>query len=196
MTFNPNEHLRKLNKDSEYLDVKWRLVWFREKHPHGVISTEMLHMDMEKGLAVFKASIDDGEGGHAEGHGSETLRDFRDFIEKAETKAIGRALAALGYGTQFAPELEEGQRIVDSPVERKQTSQAPRPAPNGTRPAAPAEITPANITEQQISSIRNLSNHLKKTVPPGIAEISYDDAVKIIQKLTAEYRQAKQQKAS
>jgi hypothetical protein len=30
---------------------------------------------------------------------------------------VGRALAMLGYGTQFAPELDEGDRIVDSPVE-------------------------------------------------------------------------------
>jgi hypothetical protein len=27
-------------------------------------------------------------------------------------------LAALGYGTQFAPDLEEGDRIADSPVDR------------------------------------------------------------------------------
>ena len=33
-------------------------------------------------------------------------------------RAIGRALAALGYGTQFAPELNEEHRIVDAPVDR------------------------------------------------------------------------------
>jgi hypothetical protein len=205
MTFNPDEHLSNL-KGKAYLEVKWRLSWFRDQYPHGVITTEMLHFDMERGLAVFKASIDDGEGGHAEGHGSETSRDFGDFIEKAETKAIGRALAALGFGTQFAPELEEGQRIVDSPVERKQTSQAPRPATNGTRqPQAQqpqrhdrlsSSLDNPPITEQQISSIRNLSQRLNKTVPPGIAELGYNDAVKIIQQLTTEFKQAKQQKAS
>lgn len=31
------------------------------------------------------------------------------------TGAIGRALAMCGYGTQFAPELEEGPRLADSP---------------------------------------------------------------------------------
>lgn len=34
-------------------------------------------------------------------------------------KAVGRALAMLGYGTQFAPELDEGDRIVDSPIPAK-----------------------------------------------------------------------------
>ncbi len=120
MTFNPMEHLMKLsNKD--YLQVQWRLVWFRDAFPHGIITTSMLQLDLEHGLAVFKAIVDDGEGGIGTGHGSETFKDFRDFIEKAETKAIGRALAALGYGTQFAPELDEGDRIVDTPVQRKST---------------------------------------------------------------------------
>ena len=41
---------------------------------------------------------------------------FADYLEKAETRAVGRALAMCGYGTQFAPELEERERIVDSPV--------------------------------------------------------------------------------
>ncbi len=34
------------------------------------------------------------------------------------TRALGRALAALGFGTQFAPEISEGDHIADSPVER------------------------------------------------------------------------------
>jgi hypothetical protein len=53
-------------------------------------------------------------------------------MEKAETGAIGRALALIGYGTQFAPEMDEEDRIVDSPVipvgpVRGQTSVAPGP---------------------------------------------------------------------
>ncbi len=122
MVFNPNEHITKL-KGKDYLEVKWRLVWFRDQYPHGNIETVLVHLDAEKGIALFKSSVSDGEGGHGEGHGSETSKDFGDYIEKAETKAIGRALASLGYGTQFAPELEEGQNIVDSPVDRNLQNQ-------------------------------------------------------------------------
>ena len=67
-------------------------------------------------------------GGSATGWGSESSGDFRDYLEKAETKAIGRALAALGFGTQFCPDFEFGAaagRVVDSPV--KVTA---RPRPN------------------------------------------------------------------
>lgn len=116
-TFNPNEHLMNL-KGKQYLQVMWRLVWFREEKPLWSIDTKL--EQLTDNHAVFSAKISDETGiQKASGYGSESVKDFRDFIEKAETKAIGRALAMLGYGTQFAPELDEEERIVDSPVERK-----------------------------------------------------------------------------
>ncbi|HLX40697.1 MAG TPA: hypothetical protein VKR42_09195 [Ktedonobacteraceae bacterium] len=144
-SFNPNEHVMQLkSKDGlkDYLPVQWRLVWFREHCPDGTIETEIVHLDLDKeteeevfvwnnekrrsekvmktarGIAVFRAVVKDGKGGIATGTKMEKAASFGDFLEKAETGAIGRALAALGYGTQFAPELNEEHRIVDSPVER------------------------------------------------------------------------------
>lgn len=117
MSFNPREHLMNL-KGKEYLQVMWRLVWFREEKPNWAITTELLDYDKEMKSAMFKACICDDQGAvKAMATGSESAKDFGDFIEKAETKAIGRALAILGYGTQFtATELDEDERIVDSPV--------------------------------------------------------------------------------
>lgn len=112
--FNPNEHLMDL-KGKKYLQVMWRLVWFREEKPLWAIDTKL--EQLSENHAVFSAKIYDESGVlKSAGYGSEGIKDFRDFIEKAETKAVGRALAMLGYGTQFAPELDEGDRIVDSPV--------------------------------------------------------------------------------
>ena len=143
--FDPNEHVMQIkNKGgaADYLPVQWRLVWFRSECPHGTIDTEEVEVDLDremeeevfvwnnekrrsekvvkraKGYARFKATITDGKGGRATGTKSESAASFPDYIEKAETGAIGRALAALGYGTQFAPELSEAHRIVDSPVDR------------------------------------------------------------------------------
>lgn len=116
MMFNPNEHMMKL-KGRDYLQVMWRLVWFREEKPLWSIDTAIQEADADH--AVFKAVICDENGEiKSTGHGSESKRDFGDYLEKAETKAVGRALAMLGYGTQFSPELDEGERIVDSPVNR------------------------------------------------------------------------------
>lgn len=112
--FNPKEHLMDL-KGKSYLQVMWRLVWFREDKPLWCIDTNL--EQLTENHAVFSAKIYDENGVQkSAGYGSESVKDFRDFIEKAETKAVGRALAMLGYGTQFAPEMDEGERIVDSPV--------------------------------------------------------------------------------
>jgi hypothetical protein len=101
----------------EYLEVKWRLVWFRERYPHGSIATEAVMLDWEKGIAIYKATVGDGEGGVATGTGTETRKSFEDFVEKSETRAIGRALAALGIGTQFVgEEMSEGEHVADAPV--------------------------------------------------------------------------------
>lgn len=116
MAFAPDQHLRTL-KGQQYLDVKWRLAWLREEYPDARITTEMAHLDTEKKFAVFRAEVMLPSGGSATGYGSETEQDFPlGWVEKAETKAVGRALAALGFGTQFALELDEGDRVVDSPV--------------------------------------------------------------------------------
>lgn len=115
--FNPQEHMTNL-KGKDYLEVKWRLVWFRSEHPLYTIDTEVLELD--ENHAIFRATVADENGRQIScGTGSESIKDFPEFIEKAETKAVGRALAMMGYGTQFAPELEEGDRIVDAPVDRK-----------------------------------------------------------------------------
>ncbi|KKM86510.1 hypothetical protein LCGC14_1278330 [marine sediment metagenome] len=141
--FDPSKHITDL-RGKEYLEVKWRLVWLRDLHPEAIIVTELLEHIHTAGFALFKAEITipvDGEigGGSATGHGSETAEDFGDYIEKAETKAIGRALAALGYGTQFCGgELDEmagkrGERIVDAPVQRTESPQQPQEQADGAR---------------------------------------------------------------
>jgi hypothetical protein len=180
------------------------------------------------GYVVFRAVVKDGKGGVATGTKSEKAASFSDFIEKAETGAIGRALAGLGYGTQFAPELDEQHRIVDSPVERQSApvaangnsysngnaplaSARPAVAPmNGansssgpsTQPVpqsinTPRQLEPADeaaITEQQVSSIRKLCEHLGKAEPENVTSISYLSAKKLIQQLTTEYKESRQSK--
>src|SRR5690349_20445941 len=99
--FDPTPYLRQLRGrgGGDYLDVKWRLLWLRKEHPDAELTTEMVEHDQH--MAIFKATVTLTTGGKATGYGSETANDFPDFIEKAETKAIGRALNALGFGAQF-----------------------------------------------------------------------------------------------
>jgi hypothetical protein len=243
--FNPNEHLMQLKSKEgpkDYLPVQWRLVWFREQCPQGTIDTDELEVDLDreveeeayiwnsekrrsekivkraKGYARYKAIVTDGKGGRSTGTKSENAASFPDYIEKAETGAIGRALAGLGYGTQFAPDLNEAHRIVDSPVERHVLPVNGSGYSNGSgsvpfAPVRPNVVTSngngntsnnvhstvatenasdALLTEQQLSSIRKLCEHLGKSEPDNVTSISYLNAKKLIQQLTAEYREYKQ----
>lgn len=101
----------------DYLQVAHRLVWFREEHPDWTIETELVFQNDQSALG--KATIKTAEGRVvATAHKEESAKDFpRGHREKAETGAIGRALALCGYGTQFEPELDEGSRVVDSPLQ-------------------------------------------------------------------------------
>jgi hypothetical protein len=117
--FDATTHLRRIRTKQgmqEYLDVKWRIAWLRSEHPEAQIVTEQIEGDEKH--ARFKCTIrymvgiargSDGPAFEAvgTGHGSETVNDFPDFYEKAETKAVGRACAILGYGTEMA-DLAEG----------------------------------------------------------------------------------------
>jgi hypothetical protein len=222
--FNPNTHLMQIgsgNRAKDYLPVAWRLVWFRSICPDGIIETEMIHLDLDReteeeasvwnnetrrsekvikrapGFAVFRATIKDGNGGVATGTKSEKAASFPDFIEKAETGAIGRALAALGYGTQFTgDEFDERHRIADAPVDREQSNDRATSATTNRTPTVARVATnqPATVdekgpmTEQQRGSINKLCQYLGKPPLQPDQNMDYQAAKDLIAQLSQEYR--------
>ena len=196
--FNPNEHMMKL-KGKDYLQVMWRLVWFREDHPDWSIDTNPLALDDDH--AIFKAVIHDENGVQkCSGHGSESKRDFGDYLEKAETKAVGRALAMLGYGTQFtATELDEGERIVDSPVDRE-----PRGSVEAAQEAGKRKLQELNrkaeeaaknspsarqaATQEQIAIIKDIASdedylRIMQKYGPDLERLTANTAARVIAEL-------------
>ncbi len=121
-TFDPTQYLSNFD-GRDYLEVKWRVLWLRHEHPDARMTTEIVQLNEEGGFALFRAEVEIPGGGKATGWGSETVRDFHDYIEAAETKAMGRALASLGYGTQFCRDFDftanarpGTNQVVDAPV--------------------------------------------------------------------------------
>jgi hypothetical protein len=129
--FDPRPHLRELRDGAPYLDVKWRLHWLRSEHPEAVIETQLISLDGD--TAVCKATVRIPDGGSATGHASAARGGDADHIEHAETRAIGRALAALGYGAQFTEEDVVQARETGLPAERPVAlvtqPSAPQPSP-------------------------------------------------------------------
>lgn len=107
-------------KGKAYLMVAHRLQWLNEVHPNFEIKTEILKMDKDESVVKATVTIFDSNGKvvkSASATKREDSKGFGDHLEKAETGAVGRALALTGLGTQFAlSDLDEGDRIVDSPL--------------------------------------------------------------------------------
>ncbi len=235
MTFNPEKHLIEL-QGKAYLEVKFRLVWFRSECPNGTIDTEEVLVDLDReveaevptgnwianpnrpgkkmpekivkhdnGYARFRAIVTDGKGGRATATKSENAASFPDYIEKAETGAVGRALAMLGYGTQFTgDELNEEHRIVDAPVERANSFQYASNGSNGNSRVASVSATNANgqqsdeksasapATEQQLASLRKLCQRTGETEPLHPETMTYQDVKALILNLSKKYNESRQ----
>jgi len=98
-----------------YLQVAYRIVWFRDAQPGWGIVTHLLEKTQD--YALFRAEIVN-ESGKVMSTGTQDCyaKEFNDYVAKAETSAIGRALAHCGFGTAHAPDIDEGERLADAPV--------------------------------------------------------------------------------
>jgi len=112
-------------KGKIYLQVAHRILWFREKYPNGLLKTALVehgHTKQDIPFAVFRAEVFiTNEKGElvfvSSAHQMETKEGFADYLAKAETSALGRALAEAGIGTQFCiQDMDEGTKLSDAPI--------------------------------------------------------------------------------
>lgn len=126
--FNPADFTRQLpNEDgtmSLYLDVKYRLLWFRLHRPNGKIEPEIIHVDDKSAVVCCKLYADRNDApdqylAKSSAQRFVTQDRFGDrYLETAETAAMGRVLAAAGYGTQFCGASDMlGEDVVDAPMD-------------------------------------------------------------------------------
>lgn len=102
-------------RGKEYTTVALRVHQFRTECPSLSLITEVLHRDVD--CVVMKATITDEQGrvlatGHAEEYRKASEINRTSALENCETSAIGRALAAYGFGgTEFASADEVARAI-------------------------------------------------------------------------------------
>lgn len=157
-SFDPRPHLRQLANGAPHLDVKWRLHWLRTEHADAQIDTNLV--SVEGDVVICRASVRLPNGGSASAHGAASRSggaSMADLIERAESRALGRALATLGYGAQY---LEEDAINATRPASGVTASASPAPArepyDDGTLtaeqaapPPAPQRQRPAAAAQQQ-----------------------------------------------
>lgn len=174
--FNPAEFTRELpNEDgtlSLYLDVKYRMLWFRLHRPNGKIDTEIIHVDEKSAVVSCKLYSDRGDPADqylakscAQRFVSQEKYGDR-YLEIAETAAIGRVLAAAGYGTQFcgATDMLSGI-IADAPLDMTAVEDAATaPVEASSRVIHQVRPTSQPIEEKPVASnkreMTTLEDHL------------------------------------
>lgn len=124
--FNPNDYLTiKDNSNgtrSYYLEVKYRIMWFRLIYQLGKISVVTKHLSDNEVIAEATIYPDADQPEHnflsrACAHKYKGANDSYDYVEWACTAAIGRALALAGFGQQFCDILEGHEpEMVDAPI--------------------------------------------------------------------------------
>lgn len=142
-------------KGKDYLQVAHRIQWFNESESNFEINTSLVSCTEEETVARAEVIVKDTQGNvikKATATKRENKSHFVDHTEKAETAALGRALAMLGYGTQFAiSDLDEGERLADAPLDNPKTAEPVKT--NGFRkPKVNAAPTSNAIIDTQSSS--------------------------------------------
>jgi hypothetical protein len=93
---------------NDYVDVSERVLFFWELHPDWSILTSIEKVDLETGVVIIKAWVEDEKGRvRSTGYAHEFQADKKSrvnmtsFVENCETSAIGRCLGTLGIGTEY-----------------------------------------------------------------------------------------------
>lgn len=113
----------------DYVEVKDRVLQFREEKPDWSVDTTVISNCTETGCIVMKATVYDEQGKvRSSGHAHEWKDDPSSFVNKTshlencETSAIGRALGLLGYGIMDSFASADEVRIAQS---KASTQKAP-----------------------------------------------------------------------
>jgi hypothetical protein len=141
------------------------LLWMRKEHPQARILTDLAQFD--ETMAVIKATITLPAGAEATGYGSALAADGDEIVERAETKAIGRALNALGYSV----ESFDGERPIQTAPAPRTVRSAPSPSP-----VAPKQHPPeASVSEPEPVPVSTTAS-APATAPPAEEEEDVDPA--------------------
>jgi hypothetical protein len=161
-----------------YVTVAERIAAFYQSYPTGRICTQILEHNEESGFILMRAEVfrstDDAQPS-ATGHAFEVRGDGyvnrTSYIENAETSAVGRSLALLGFevrrGIASREEMEKAARM---PAERP--AQAPESKPPERKPAAKPAPQPAAAESPATEESPNLDDDIIRNAQ----QLGYDAA--------------------
>jgi len=158
--FDPRCYMRTIEQDNNspkwYLDVKYRILWFRLCNLKGKISTKIFSHNEKYAVVEAKIYLDymDPVDNYISSASSQkSVTDSPTYLEWSETAAIGRALTNAGYGIQFCDMLE-GTDIqpTESGVDIDKLS-VPKNIVQNNTPPVPSKIAANSNVAKAVSPI-------------------------------------------
>jgi len=154
----------------DYVPVAERVEQFHQRFPEGRLITTIVDHDRESGFVLIRAEayrhVDDAvpaATGHAYEYKDSGYVQRTSYIEVAETSAVGRALALLGFevrrGIASREEMEKTARPAQAerPATRAATEvSAPEAAAASAPEEAPAEESATKIDQEILHSAGEL----------------------------------------
>lgn len=145
----------------DYVPVSVRVEKFYEQHPEGRILTEIISIDDKRVVVKARVYRDfsstlESSTGHAEEVRAENYVNESSALENAETSAVGRALALLGYEVKKGLASREEMNKVDRANQARETredvgTEKARPdSPPATPPSPVPSRAPTRNTESQL----------------------------------------------
>lgn len=156
---NIEDHAITLDEGEEYLNVPYRVAMFKKEHPEALITKKLLNAPeaFKNGIAVVEVRIIEASVTIATAHAQRKYEDDekkRNFIEFAETAAIGRALSILGYdlppgkGNQFS----DAGDVADAPAAAKASKDSGKAQKEAKNPEKPKTASRDKADKKQDES--------------------------------------------
>lgn len=169
--FNPAKFMRRLTETDEngqpsermYLEVAYRKLWFRLKHPEGAIRKLIREVNDQFAIMEARVYLDRRDPEESYIANAIVKRYFNPedklgdkYLEIAETAAVGRALADAGFGIQFTDSSENPESgVVDSPIGM----------PSGTPSGVGINIVTGEVTHTPQTPAYAAANAVPNSIP-------------------------------
>ena len=103
--FDPLKYVRE-TKDGLKLDLPYKKLWFRLKHPNGIVRPLLIKMTDQLAIIEARVFFDRRDSEPAASFIAQCSKDEigrGDYIKAAQNSAIDQALSDAGFGVQFVP---------------------------------------------------------------------------------------------